>query len=253
MFSVRCAALISLATALGACQAPPEAAPAPQDSPPVASKPQKVAPDKPAPEKPAPQKVERSKPQVQKVDPVVNAPAPKARPTLFNPAKPPVGYSRCQAGECHTADGRILTYTQVMEETGAKRMVGSVDTKKLPEAPADVAAPPEDAEKTASGLSSRVLVPGTGTVRPGRASTVQVHYSGWTTDGKAFDSTAARGRPAAFPLNRVIPGWQEAIQLMVPGEKRRVWIPESLAYRGQAGGPRGMLVFDIELLRIVSP
>lgn len=117
-------------------------------------------------------------------------------------------------------------------------------------APADVAAPPEDAQKTESGLASKVLHPGTGTDHPTAANTVKVHYTGWTTDGKMFDSSVRRGQPASFPLGRVIAGWTEGVQLMVIGEKRRFWIPQDLAYRGQPGMPAGMLVFDVELLEI---
>lgn len=114
--------------------------------------------------------------------------------------------------------------------------------------PPDVAAPPEDAERAASGLASKVLKPGTGSEHPAATDSVQVHYSGWTTDGKMFDSSYKRGTPATFPLNRVIPGWTEGLQLMVVGEKRRLWIPEQLAYNGQPGRPAGTLVFDVELL-----
>jgi FKBP-type peptidyl-prolyl cis-trans isomerase len=78
-----------------------------------------------------------------------------------------------------------------------------------------------------------------------------VHYSGWTTDGQMFDSSVTRGEPAEFPLSGVIPGWTEGVQLMVVGEKRRFWIPEALAYRGQRP-PLGMLVFDVELLAILD-
>jgi peptidylprolyl isomerase len=117
-------------------------------------------------------------------------------------------------------------------------------------APPDVKAPPADAEKTASGLASKVQKPGTGSEKPGPEDQVTVHYSGWTTDGNMFDSSVTRGQPATFPLNRVIPGWSEAVQLMTVGETRRVWIPEELAYKGRPGAPQGMLVFDIELLSI---
>jgi peptidylprolyl isomerase len=117
-------------------------------------------------------------------------------------------------------------------------------------APADVAAPPPDATVTPSGLASRQLKAGTGTKRPGPRSRVLVHYSGWTTDGKMFDSSVSRGEPIAFGLHQVIAGWTEGVQLMVEGEKRRLWIPEALAYRGQPGAPEGMLVFDVELIRI---
>ena len=120
-------------------------------------------------------------------------------------------------------------------------------------APADVAAPPADAQKTASGLAYKVLQPGTGTAKPTAAATVKVDYTGWTTDGNMFDSSVVRGRPASFPLDRVIPGWTEGLQLMVVGEKTRLWIPEALAYMGKPGRPAGMLVFDVELLDIKEP
>jgi len=113
-------------------------------------------------------------------------------------------------------------------------------------APVDVAGPPESAEKTASGLASKVMTEGTGTEHPTAASTVTVHYTGWTTDGKMFDSSVVRGQKASFPLNRVIKGWTEGLQLMVVGEKRRFWIPADLAY-GENGRVKGMLVFDVEL------
>ncbi|MCA1585811.1 MAG: FKBP-type peptidyl-prolyl cis-trans isomerase [Acidobacteria bacterium] len=117
--------------------------------------------------------------------------------------------------------------------------------------PADVAKPPADAVKTTSGLASKVLQPGTGQERPGADDLVTVHYTGWTTDGKMFDSSVARGTPSTFPVNRVIKGWGEGVQLMVQGEKRRFWIPQELAYAGQASRPQGMLVFDVELMAIV--
>ena len=120
----------------------------------------------------------------------------------------------------------------------------------LPIAPADVAAPGADTQKTESGISWRITTPGTGTEHPKPESTVKVHYSGWTTDGVMFDSSVARGEPIEFPLNAVIPGWSEAVQLMVVGEKRVVWIPEELAYKGQPGAPAGTLCFEIELLEI---
>jgi peptidylprolyl isomerase len=118
-------------------------------------------------------------------------------------------------------------------------------------APPDVAAPPTDAMRTATGIASKVLKPGTGTRHPRPNSRVLVHYTGWTTDGKMFDSSVKRGDPIAFGLDGVIPGWTEGVQMMVEGEKRRFWIPAKLAYEGRSG-PQGMLVFDVELLRIES-
>ena len=118
-------------------------------------------------------------------------------------------------------------------------------------APPDVAAPPADATKTASGLASKVLQKGTGTRQPTAQDFVTVHYSGWTTDGKMFDSSLSRGMPSTFPVNRVIKGWSEGVQLMVEGEKRRFWIPAELAYAGQPTRPQGTLVFDVELIEVM--
>ena len=131
-----------------------------------------------------------------------------------------------------------------------------LDIKQAPKpipAPADVAAPPKDAKSEKDGLASKVLAKGTGKDHPAPTSQVQVHDTGWTTDGKMFDSSVQRGQPATFGLNQVIPGWTEGLQLMVEGEKRRIWIPEAMAYKGQAGRPQGMLVFDVELLKILAP
>lgn len=128
---------------------------------------------------------------------------------------------------------------------------------KPPPTPQDVAAPPATASKTKSGLAYRVLKKGTGKVRPTATSYVQVHYSGWTTDGEMFDSSVTRGKPSSFSLGGVIPGWTEGLQLMVEGEQTRFWIPTELAYNNKPGRPAGMLVFDVELLKIqdapVSP
>ena len=126
--------------------------------------------------------------------------------------------------------------------------VENVTTK----APPDVAAPPADAVRTPSGLASKVLTPGTGTRHPRPNSQVRVHYTGWTTDGQMFDSSHTAGQPITFGVNEVIPGWTEGLQMMVEGEKRRFWIPAKLAYEGVPSRPQGMLVFDVELIRIES-
>ncbi len=117
--------------------------------------------------------------------------------------------------------------------------------------PPDVAGAPDDVEVTGSGLASKILTAGSSGDHPTAAASVTVHYSGWTTDGKLFDSSVVRGQPATFPLNMVIKGWTEGLQLMVTGEKRRFWIPGDLAYGNtpQGGGrPYGTLVFDVELI-----
>lgn len=135
--------------------------------------------------------------------------------------------------------------------------IPSADTPGMAEsnptalAPDDVAAPPAGATRTVTGLSFVVLrSPKPGAQQATRESTVTAHYSGWTTDGKMFDSSVTRGEPITFPLNRVIAGWTEGVGSMSEGEIRRLWIPESLAYKGMAGKPAGMLVFDVELVKI---
>ena len=107
---------------------------------------------------------------------------------------------------------------------------------------------------TASGLQYKVLKEGTGKT-PKATDTVQVHYRGTLLDGKEFDSSIKRGEPATFPLNRVIKGWTEGVQLMKEGGKTLLYIPSKLAYgpRGTPGGPIGpneTLIFEIELLQV---
>jgi FKBP-type peptidyl-prolyl cis-trans isomerase len=130
----------------------------------------------------------------------------------------------------------------------------AVPSKPTIPAPEDVAAPPPGASKTPSGLASRVLTPGTGKDHPAATDRVKVHYTGWTKDGQMFDSSVTRGEPITFPLNGVIAGWTEGVQLMVVGEKRRFWIPAALAYGDHArnGAPSGDLVFDVELLDVIQ-
>lgn len=145
-----------------------------------------------------------------------------------------------------------VAFTVVLYAFPLTSLMSKTDTYNMLEIPADVSSVPGNAEKTSSGLASRVLESGTGSESPAAADTVTVHYSGWTTDGNMFDSSVQRGQPASFPLNRVIKGWTEGLQLMVVGEKRRFWIPAELAYGNDpAGGrPAGLLVFDVELLGI---
>jgi FKBP-type peptidyl-prolyl cis-trans isomerase len=131
-----------------------------------------------------------------------------------------------------------------------------VDFVKMPDpivVPEDVGAAPADAQRTPSGLAYRFLARGKGKDHPKATSTVEVHYSGWTPDGVLFDSSVSRGKSSSFPLNGVIKGWTEGVQLMVVGDKARFWIPSALAYGDtptRAGTPTGPLVFDIELLSV---
>ena len=120
-----------------------------------------------------------------------------------------------------------------------------------PKAPADVKAAPSDAKKTPSGLAYKVLREGVGGKHPKPSDRVTVHYSGWTTDGKMFDSSVIRCTPSTFRLDEVIPGWTEGVGLMVEGQQSRFWIPQQLAYKGERP-PYGLLVFDVELVKIVN-
>ena len=98
-----------------------------------------------------------------------------------------------------------------------------------------------------------MITAGTGTQHPMSSSEVTVHYTGWLTSGTMFDSSVTRGVPSTFPLDGVIRGWTEGLQLMVVGEKRRFWIPAELGYGSRARPgipPNSMLVFDVELLGI---
>lgn len=105
-----------------------------------------------------------------------------------------------------------------------------------------------------SGLQYEVLEAGEGT-RPEATDTVTTHYEGRLIDGTVFDSSYRRGEPASFPLNRVIPGWTEGLQLMSPGAKYRLYVPAELAYGDRAAGsipPNSTLIFDVELLEVES-
>ena len=145
---------------------------------------------------------------------------------------------------------RLLTALAVVTALGISAIAQQKPPVAQIPAPENVAKPPADAAKTTSGLTSLVVQKGTGTEHPKADDIVTVHYTGWTTDGKMFDSSHARNAPSSFPVNRVIKGWGEGVQLMVVGEKRRLWIPKELAYNDTPGRPAGMLVFDIELISI---
>ena len=110
-----------------------------------------------------------------------------------------------------------------------------------------------DVLTTASGLQYQILNKGTGTTHPTASSTVKVHYHGTLLDGTVFDSSVERNEPISFPLNRVIAGWTEGVQLMVEGDKFKFFIPPQLAYGNSAAGkiqPGSTLIFEVELLKI---
>jgi len=143
----------------------------------------------------------------------------------------------------------IGSFTAFAPAPASAQGATAAERPQAPPAPPDVAAPPADAAKTDSGLYTKVVEPGTGTEHPGPTDTVVVLYTGWTKEGRVFDSSVLRNnRPSTFPLNTVLPGWSEGVQMMVKGETRRLWVPEKLAFKGAAGKPKGMLVFDIKLV-----
>jgi peptidylprolyl isomerase len=153
------------------------------------------------------------------------------------------------------ADGGALSASEPTGAGGAALSAPDAPAASSTAAPSDVASPSAGAQPTGSGLVTKVLRPGTGTVHPSAADRVKVDYSGWTIDGALFDSSVRRGQPATFGLSQVIPGWTEALQLMVVGEKRRLWIPAKLAYgeRSKPGIPaNSALTFDVELLDVIA-
>ena len=113
----------------------------------------------------------------------------------------------------------------------------------------------EGVQVTASGLQYQVLTMGEGD-KPKATSTVRCHYEGCLIDGSIFDSSYKRNQPADFPVNQVIPGWTEALQLMPVGSKWRLFIPSELGYGEHGAGdmiaPNSVLIFDVELLDIVK-
>jgi len=122
------------------------------------------------------------------------------------------------------------------------------------DAPKDVAAAPADATKTKSGLAWKQTRKGTGTKHAGKDDVVWVHYNSWAPDGKLKQSTYKKGQPRVLKMAKAVKGWREAISLMVPGERRRYWLPKKLAFsrsraRGKKAGPR---VIEFDLVKVLS-
>jgi FKBP-type peptidyl-prolyl cis-trans isomerase len=170
---------------------------------------------------------------------------------IFDPRNPPAGFSKCHRNHCHRIGGGVASYQQVMQEIGATMAINVPKPKPMPKAPSDVASVPDDAQKTKSGLAMKVLKPGNGK-KPKLENTVVIHYTAWTTTGKGFDSSVARGEPAMIPLSKLkIKGLVEAFLLMSAGEQRRLWLPEEIAFEGKQGKQSGMIVFDVQLLEVL--
>jgi len=127
-----------------------------------------------------------------------------------------------------------------------------VGFRLVPNPPESRATAPQDAIRLPSGGHSKVVEAGHGTEKPSPTSRVLVNYIGWNQQGRIFDSTLHRGRPTAFLLDMVLSQFSEALQEMVVGEKRHVWIPAAMAAGQWPKAPKeGMLIFEVELLRIL--
>jgi FKBP-type peptidyl-prolyl cis-trans isomerase len=152
------------------------------------------------------------------------------------------------------ADQVKLELRKTIESANAgKQQVGAENNKKEGQMFLEENKTKKGVITTASGLQYMVLTAGTGT-KPKATDMVCVHYRGTLINGTEFDSSYKRGEPATFPLNRVIPGWTEALQLMPVGSKYRLFIPSNLAYgergSGKLIGPNSTLIFEVELLEI---
>ena len=164
--------------------------------------------------------------------------------------------------EVVTGTQEVVTGTQeaVTEEAAAESESAdgdSPETASTPATPAGMAFLAENGERegvvtTPSGLQYEVLASGDGAT-PGPTDTVTTHYHGTFVDGRIFDSSVQRGVPASFPVNRVIKGWTEALQMMKVGDKWKIVCPPDLAYgeQGRSGiPPRSTLIFEVELLDV---
>lgn len=149
---------------------------------------------------------------------------------------------------------RMTALRKMSEGMREKEMVEAKGNLEKGKAFLDENKKKEGVKETASGLQYKVIAEGEGKP-PKPTSTVEVHYRGRLIDGKEFDSSYSRNQPAQFPVNGVIPGWTEALQLMKPGAKYELAIPAYLAY-GERGNPsippNSVLVFDVELIKVIK-
>lgn len=149
----------------------------------------------------------------------------------------------------NTNEANQMLRDYAMERQNAQKLENKMEGQKF----LAENAKKEDVKVTKSGLQYTIIKGGAG-VSPMSTDKVTVHYKGTTIDGEEFDSSYSRGEPTSFPLNRVIKGWTEGLQLMKPGSHYRFFIPSELAYgeRGAGGsiGPNATLIFDVELISI---
>ncbi|GKT12376.1 MAG: FKBP-type peptidyl-prolyl cis-trans isomerase FklB [Thiomicrorhabdus sp.] len=168
------------------------------------------------------------------------------------------------AGVIDTLEGKPTTIDEAKIAAAFEEIHKEMEAKKAAESKVAAAIGEtflvENANKdgvvvTESGLQYEIITEGKGD-KPTAESTVSTHYHGTLVDGTVFDSSVERGQPAEFPVNRVIAGWTEALQMMPVGSKWRLFVPHDLAYGPQGSGgtiaPYSALIFEVELLEIVS-
>lgn len=145
--------------------------------------------------------------------------------------------------------------SEMMAKRAAKQKEDGEKNEKIGKDFLEANAKKEGVKTTASGLQYKVITEGSGP-KPTATDRVKTHYKGTLIDGTEFDSSYGRGEPATFPVNGVIAGWTEALQMMPTGSKWQLFIPSNLAYKergsGAKIGPNATLVFDIELLDIIK-
>ena len=167
------------------------------------------------------------------------------------------GFNDALAGNTQFSDAEIQTFAQASDTALREKQAAEAEknsAKIMAEGEAYLAenAKREGVITTDSGLQYEVLTKGDG-ASPKAVDTVTVHYKGTLLNGEQFDSSYDRGQPTSFPLNGVIPGWTEGVQLMEVGAKYRFHIPSELAYGGRTAGsipPHSTLIFDVELLDV---